>query len=279
MAQINYRDKQDLEDLFQMGGGYVLNFSDSSFRSFVYDAVREDISDEKYKTKGTSKANRLRSFCKLEPDPKVGSLIYELVMIAKDKPRTRDGLSGLSELPPKDLVDRCFMIASALKGESVIEDIDAIQAINTDKDFNSIARSIRESIGRNEPENALDRLHTYITKLIRVLCQQHDIVFSREESLNAIFGKYVKYIKTNKMIDSEMAEKILTYSISVIQSFNDIRNNRSFAHDNPVLNYDESILIFNNITNMVRFINKIESKIAKPEDSESPESSWEELPF
>ena len=46
-----------------------------------------------------------------------------------------------------------------------------------------------------------------------------------------------------------------------------------------MLNYDESILIFNNVTNMVRFINKIEDKIPKPKDFESTKSSWEELPF
>ncbi|GAB3772572.1 hypothetical protein GCM10028818_12930 [Spirosoma horti] len=279
MAKINYRDKQDLEKLLQMGGGYVLDFSDTTFRSFVHDVVEKDINDEKYEAVGTSKANRLRTFWELEPNHVVGNLIYELVLIAKDKPQKSNSLSGLSELPHKDLVDRCLKAASTLKGESVVEDIDAIQAINADKDFNSIAKSIRESIEKNEPENALDRLHTYVMKLIRTLCEQHGIFFSKEESLNAVFGKYVKYIRTNQMIESEMAEKILIYSISIIQSFNDIRNNRSFAHDNPVLNYDESILIFNNVTNMVKFINKIEDKIPKTKDYESTKSSWEELPF
>ncbi|NID08922.1 abortive infection family protein [Fibrivirga algicola] len=279
MAKINYRDRQDLEKLLQMRGGYILDFSDSTFRSFVHDVVERDISDEKYKAVGNSKANRLRTFWDLEPNHVVGNLIYELVLIAKDKPQKYDDLSGVAEFPHKDLIDRCFRIASTLKGDSIIEDIDAIQAINSDKDFSFIAKSIRESIERNEPESALDRLHTFVMKLVRTLCEQHGVVFSKEEYLDAIFGKYVRHIRNNKMIESEMAEKILVYSISVIQSFNDIRNNRSFANDNPVLNYDESILIFNNVTNMVRFINKIEDKIPKPEDFEGFSSNWEELPF
>lgn len=256
-----------------------MDFSDTTFQQFVHDAVEKDISDEKYKVTGTSKANRLRTFWDLEPNNTVGNLLYELVLFAKDKPRKKNELSDLSELQFKDLVDRCFRTASTLKCESAVEDIDVIQAINADKDFNFIAKSIRESIEKNEPENALDRLHTYVMKLIRTLCEQHNIAFSKEESLNAVFGKYVRYIRNNQMIESEMAEKILTYSISIIQSFNDIRNNRSFAHDNPVLNYDESILIFNNVTNMVRFINKIEDNIPKPKDSKITNSSWEELAF
>lgn len=279
MSKITYSEKQDLEKLLRMGSGYVLDFNDSTFRSFIHDTIGEDIKDVKYETKGTSKANRLRTLWDLELDNKVGSLLYELILIAKSQTHVFDQLSGKSELPDSDLVDRCFKIAGKLKGESVVDAIDAIQAINADKDFNSIAKEIRDSIDKNQPENALDRLHTFVMKLVRTLCERHDIVFTKDESLNAIFGKYVKYLKTNQMIESEMAERILTYSIQIIQAFNDIRNNKSFAHDNPVLNYDESILIFNNITNMVKFLNKIEDKMPKPRNAESTNSTWEELPF
>ena len=279
MSKITYSEKEDLEKLFRMSSGYVLNFTDASFKSFVHDTVGEDIKDEKYEAGGTSKANRLRTFWKLESDQKVGNLLYELVMIAKNQPYVYDYLSDKKELPDINLVDRCLRIANTLKGGSVVEDIDAIYAINVDKDFNSIAKSIRESIEKNQPENALDRLHTFVMKLVRTLCERHTISFVKEESLNAIFGKYIKHLKKNQMIESEMTEKILLFSISIIQAFNDIRNNKSFAHDNPVLNYDESILIFNNITNMVKFLNKIEEKFPKSKDSESTNSSWEELPF
>jgi len=60
-----------------------------------------------------------------------------------------------------------------------------------------------------------------------------------------------------------MAEKILKYSINLIEAFNDIRNNKSLAHDNPILNYQESILIFNNISNTIKFIESIENRIKK----------------
>ena len=51
-----------------------------------------------------------------------------------------------------------------------------------------------------------------------------------------------------------VAERILKSSISVLDSFNDVRNNRSLAHDNPVLNRNESLLIFQHVTNIIRFI-------------------------
>lgn len=74
-----------------------------------------------------------------------------------------------------------------------------------------------------------------------------------------------------------MAEKILRFSINIIDAFNDVRNNKSFAHDNPILNYHESILIFNNISNTIKFIETIETKILKSKDPQ--EVDWSDLPF
>ncbi|MBU2416354.1 abortive infection family protein [Patescibacteria group bacterium] len=57
-----------------------------------------------------------------------------------------------------------------------------------------------------------------------------------------------------------MTEKILKSSISVLEAFNEVRNNKSFANDNHVLNYNESILIFNDMANVIRFIESIDPK-------------------
>jgi len=58
-----------------------------------------------------------------------------------------------------------------------------------------------------------------------------------------------------------MAESILSSTISVFDKFNDVRNNRSLAHDNPVLKSEESLLIFNYVTATIRFIWKVDPKI------------------
>ena len=55
-----------------------------------------------------------------------------------------------------------------------------------------------------------------------------------------------------------MTERILKSSISILEAFNDVRNNMSLAHDNSILNYEESLLIFNHVSASIRFINKLE---------------------
>jgi hypothetical protein len=51
-----------LDDLFKMGGGYVLNFTDRTFRQFFAEELEIDIDDPRYLRAGRSKAKRLRCF-------------------------------------------------------------------------------------------------------------------------------------------------------------------------------------------------------------------------
>jgi hypothetical protein len=51
-----------LDDLFEMHGGYVLDFSNSSFSHFFLDELQIDIDDQKYCENGTSKGKRFKCF-------------------------------------------------------------------------------------------------------------------------------------------------------------------------------------------------------------------------
>ena len=79
MSALSMTDRRILEKHFQMEGGYVLKFSDRTFGEFVFEAVDRDIHHEKYTAGGTSKANKVRTFWKIESDYMVGKLILALV--------------------------------------------------------------------------------------------------------------------------------------------------------------------------------------------------------
>ena len=51
-----------LDEIFEMGGGYVLNFSDRTFAQFFAEELNIDICEARYARQGTSKAKRLRCF-------------------------------------------------------------------------------------------------------------------------------------------------------------------------------------------------------------------------
>lgn len=103
------------------------------------------------------------------------------------------------------------------------------------------------------------------------------ISYDKETPLHSLFGGYVKKIVQEELIESEMTERIHKSSISVLEAFNGVRNNQSFAHDNQILNYHESILIFNNVSNVIRFLETIEKP--KTEDKKETIEEWNDLPF
>lgn len=79
MSTLNTNEKQLLEKLFQMGSGYVLNFSDRTFGEFFHDDVGVNIFDQKYNYASGSKANRMRGFWQVTDDALVGKSIEKLI--------------------------------------------------------------------------------------------------------------------------------------------------------------------------------------------------------
>lgn len=273
MADLTYIEKASIESFLGMKSGYVMDFTDRTFQEFIGESTGLDINCEKYHYSSNSKANRLRAFIKVESNYVFGRLLSAFCDYWLSKAQTGE----INYTNDENLYKECVRIAERLKQESIVEHIDAIQPNSNDKDFVLLAKSIKESIEKNEPEAALDRLHTFVVKYVRQLCLNHEVSIGKDETLNSIFGKYIKYLSSNALLDSLMAEKILKYSINIIEAFNDVRNNKSFAHDNPILNYHESILIFNNISNTIKFIETVENKIQKTRKPQQVD--WTDLPF
>lgn len=78
MSSLTDIDKRYLERLLEMGGGYVLDYSDASFGEF-FQRYKVDIHGAKYQTYGTSKAKKLRAFWEQEPDELVGTVLNEML--------------------------------------------------------------------------------------------------------------------------------------------------------------------------------------------------------
>lgn len=107
MSVLSMADRNNLEKLFGMSGGYVLNFSDRTFGEFVFETVDLDIHDEKYTAAGTSKANKLRTFWKIESDHATGMLILALINYDASQNAEQD-----TEV--LTLADKCRQIATRL---------------------------------------------------------------------------------------------------------------------------------------------------------------------
>jgi hypothetical protein len=271
MSDLTSSEKRKLEKLFQMGSGYVLDFSNRTFAEFVEESSGRDIYDARYDYGSGSKANRLRAFWEQEPNHLAGKVLSDLLEHCR---------ASVGEPERAQLFEECRRTAARLLQSAPVDALDAITSEGTERGFEVLAKAVREAIEKNEPEASLDRLHTYVTKLIRTLSERRGVTIDRDKPLHSIFGEYVKALRTAGLIESQMTEHILRSSISTMEVFNRVRNQTSFAHDNPTLNYDESLFIVSHVCSVVRFIKALEPRVERAR-SAAPfqEAIDDEIPF
>lgn len=250
MSTLTPRERRKLEDLFGMSSGYVLDFSNPTFARFFEEELNLDIYSGAYSDRGSSKANHLRSFWTIETDARVARSISGMLEHCRD--------TGHAAVERQMLFGQCEAIAARLGQAKPVSDIEAISGDT--EDFELIAKAARECFEKNEPEQGLDRLHTFLVKFLRRLCEEHGKPHDRSVPAGGLMGSYVKLLKAEGLLTSKMAEHILNGSTAIFGQFDHVRNNHTLAHDNPVLSYDEALLIANNVASTVRFIKAAEAK-------------------
>lgn len=107
MSTLTVADRRCLETFLGMASGYVLDFTDRTFGEFVSEVTGAEIHEDRYTEKGTSKANKLRTFWKIESDFLVGKLIQALVEYDAERS------TGMDE-GKKAVTERCRQIAARL---------------------------------------------------------------------------------------------------------------------------------------------------------------------
>src|SRR4051794_7032515 len=118
MATLSTNEEQILEKLFQMGGGFVLNFSDRAMAEFFRDDIGVNIFDQKYNYASGSKANRLRGFWKASDDVLAGKTIDKLIEYIESQILL--GRSNKEDFSP-ELIDAARRIGSRLEGRTSLE--------------------------------------------------------------------------------------------------------------------------------------------------------------
>ena len=116
MANLTTLEKQILEKIFQMNGGYVLNFSDRTMGEFFRDDVGVDIYNQKYNYSSGSKANRMRGLWLKADEKTVGKSISKLLEYIENQ-ILLDNLQRADF--PADRIHAAKTIAEKLSGAKV----------------------------------------------------------------------------------------------------------------------------------------------------------------
>ena len=110
MSSITDAERRRLERLLSMESGYVLDFTNDTFGD-LFERHAIDIHGPRYRTKGDSKAKKMRSFWEQDSDRTVGRVLSDLL-------ESYEVQCEVENRPPDvDLVDQYQVIVARLSGQ------------------------------------------------------------------------------------------------------------------------------------------------------------------
>jgi hypothetical protein len=250
MVSLPRADRMCVEQLLGMGSGYVMDLSNREFSEIFRSEVGVDIDVAEFADLGTSKANRLRSFFEKSDARNLAAVLRGMW----EHRELRGWTPGeIVEPRPAEVRARFMAVVDRLERQAGVSDTDALGAFVDGATLEQLIEAINRDVAAGRHSASLDRLHTYCMKRFMHLLDVVGVECRREEPLQSRVGKYFGWVRENTQ-PSGMTNQILKNSMGILQQFNDVRNNRSFAHDNDVVDADEARLIFETVVAILRFV-------------------------
>lgn len=241
---------------FPRGFGYVLDFSDCTFDEYFQDEFGVEIDSDKFSTNGTSKRNRLLTYIKQADGASALRVLRSLWELREGLLSEFEGEQSAenakkNSAPFQQVIDRLNGIPEVLSS-------DGVKAFSQDRTLEELVADIERSLSAGKPEAAMDHLHTYCMKRFTHLLRVRGIEFGEDEPLHSRFGKYRKALAKEQNFH-EFTDRAIKTFISLFESFNDLRNNHSLAHDNEILRNYEARFIFSSINAMLVMLRTLEA--------------------
>ena len=84
---------------------------------------------------------------------------------------------------------------------------------------------------------------------------------SRNATANSLLGEIANNLRATGVIKSKMATEIFKSSARVLEEFNYVRNNQTFAHDNPdIITRGEAYFIYQSMAASIRYLKTFETE-------------------
>lgn len=252
MVHLKRSEMRVFDDAFGMGSGYVLSFSDRTFAEFFEDEFGIEIDHERYSFNGSSKAKRLRAFFEVED-------AYTVGRVARALWKHRQTLPHFAVMPQSEEYRvRLFEVLARIEAAGGAPSMDALDRFKRDETLEELVAAIERDIQANKPAAAMDRLHTYCMKKFAHLLDERGLAWERSDPLHSRVGKYVRALEQEREL-RDISRKVVKSAISIFDGFNDVRNNKSFAHDNELVDQHEARFIFDAIGAFLRFLKNVEA--------------------
>jgi hypothetical protein len=109
------------------------------------------------------------------------------------------------------------------------------------------------------PANALDRVHTALHGYLEAICARAGIAVKEDANITTLFGRIRDEHPALKITDPQaqrMTVLILRGMANIIEALNPVRNEKTLAHPNELLDEPEAMLAINAIRTLLHYFDK-----------------------
>jgi len=231
MSSLTAVEKRVLEDAFEMGGGYVLDFSDRTFGEFFVDSHGIDIHDRKYQQSGGSKANKLRGFWKLESDTIVADSIRSFVDLAATIPRFGEDAAKRNLQKARDIALRLSGGSSPISLRPLVE---TATAMNLPHLLEQLARL--QVSAEKDPSLAIGTSKELLETICKTILHDRGLALPGTPEIGPLIRETSKALKllpeqvNEASRGSETIRRILQNLGQVSQGISELRNLYGTGH-------------------------------------------------
>lgn len=282
MGVLTFIERQTICQLFEISDGYIfnsfrdsINYNKNTTQQMILEACGIDIyKDKSYKILSQQKCvEKIFDECSPQIIAKLLSVMSDYFCLAMGKDNWSND-NSFNYQRVKEIIERLQSLSTVTL--PVQENTNSILILS----------DIEKDMQDDKPELAIDRLHTFATNYIRKICKNHNIDISDSRGnyypLASLVGNLKKWYENENYFESDFCVVAIRNSIDTFAKYNDLRNNKSAAHPNSLLQKAEAEYAVKIVADTLMFIDNIEkSKLDKFNSNENDE--WviddDDLPF
>lgn len=234
MASIKRSEMRFIDEVFDMGSGYVLDFSNRTFAEFFEDEFGINIYNDKYQTRGTSKANHLRSLLDVEDGYLAGRVLRKLwdhrtqTLVAQEPARAL----------PEPVQGKLFELICRIEAGFAPPMLGSLSEAADTFDFDTVTRDLDRALtgAKEDPEDAITAACSTVESMCRSILIELGEPLPEKKDIKGLFSAVRRPLglSTDRTdIDPLIADdvrKVLSGLTTVIEGIGALRTHGGDAH-------------------------------------------------
>jgi len=151
-------------------------------------------------------------------------------------------------------------IAVELDVTENVQSVPAPKQLEISSETVEVALRDAETLIRSSgPANALDRVHTALHVYLETICKRAGITVDEQANITTLFARIREEHPAIKITDPQaqkMTIQILRGMATIIDALDPVRNEKTLAHPNPLLDEAEAMLAINAIRTLLHYFDK-----------------------